>query len=324
MIFDFANTDKQEPLYILLAREIRNEIESGVLSPGERMPTVRDMCIRSGLSAGTVRQAYGLLQSEGLIELTPGRGTFVSLPKESGKSRKARAMDEIDRLFISLSQMGFTQAEAKMLLSLRLAQMDQDQYTLPAALISESPEALRCAFEKLTEISNIDLSAFSMDEIRSHGAIALTDFPLVLVQAPLVNEVSAILRNQSDALCPFALSVSHQTLFELSRIPENASVLIYGESDAFYRLVKRTIKSVSLNVTIHHTVSGSLLESDFSGITHMIIAPDTAAFAPENERSLILNFSQKLNKPITFDLMLDEGSMIVISRRADALNKKRP
>lgn len=322
MIFHTPGEDRHESHYVRLARAIRNDIEEGRLLPGQRMPTVKDMCQKSGLSAGTVRQAYGLLQTEGLIELTPGRGTFVSVPKVNEKSRKAQALEAIDEMFSRLTEMGFSQAESRMFVSLRLAQMDQDQYVLPVALIAQSPETLRSAFYRLSEIPMIDLISFSVDEIRQVGAIALSEFPLVVCESSLLNEVNALLSDRMDAVCPFALAPAQHTIMQLARLSENAVVCVYGQSDAFFKLVKKTVKALPVPVSLISVPSGTLEKGALDGCTHLITPSDVTAFGPDSELKRISDFTQKVNSPIVFDLVVDEGSMINVSRRVSALAER--
>jgi DNA-binding FadR family transcriptional regulator len=70
------------PAYQELADEIRSQIVSGRLRPGERLPTEPQLCARSGLSRSTVREALRLLSSQHLIVTTRGvtGGSFVAEP----------------------------------------------------------------------------------------------------------------------------------------------------------------------------------------------------------------------------------------------------
>jgi GntR family transcriptional repressor for pyruvate dehydrogenase complex len=70
------------PAYQLLADELREEITSGRLQPGERLPPEPELCIRSGVSRSTVREALRLLTSQHLIVTTRGvtGGSFVAHP----------------------------------------------------------------------------------------------------------------------------------------------------------------------------------------------------------------------------------------------------
>jgi DNA-binding FadR family transcriptional regulator len=70
------------PAYQILADELRAEITSGRLRPGERLPTEPELCARSGVSRSTVREALRLLSSQHLIVTTRGvtGGSFVAQP----------------------------------------------------------------------------------------------------------------------------------------------------------------------------------------------------------------------------------------------------
>jgi DNA-binding transcriptional MocR family regulator len=62
----------------LLARELEQQIASGVLRPGDRLPSVRQTSASRGLSPSTVFQAYYQLESRGLVRAAPRSGYFVA------------------------------------------------------------------------------------------------------------------------------------------------------------------------------------------------------------------------------------------------------
>jgi GntR family transcriptional repressor for pyruvate dehydrogenase complex len=70
------------PAYQVLADDLRSQITSGQLRPGDRLPTEPELCARSGVSRSTVREALRLLASQHLIVTTRGvtGGSFVSHP----------------------------------------------------------------------------------------------------------------------------------------------------------------------------------------------------------------------------------------------------
>jgi len=67
-----------KPLYQQIAQQIKSRINRGLLSPGTRLPTVRQLAAELGVTRLTVHNAYSELQAGGWIEATVGRGTFVS------------------------------------------------------------------------------------------------------------------------------------------------------------------------------------------------------------------------------------------------------
>jgi DNA-binding FadR family transcriptional regulator len=70
------------PAYQILADELRADITSGRLQPGERLPPEPELCVRTGVSRSTVREALRLLASQHLIVTTRGvtGGSFVAHP----------------------------------------------------------------------------------------------------------------------------------------------------------------------------------------------------------------------------------------------------
>jgi DNA-binding FadR family transcriptional regulator len=70
------------PAYQALADSLRAQITSGELRPGDRLPTEPQLCVTSGVSRSTVREALRLLASQNLIITTRGvtGGSFVAHP----------------------------------------------------------------------------------------------------------------------------------------------------------------------------------------------------------------------------------------------------
>lgn len=58
---------------------LRSLILAGVLIPGERLPSVRQVARDLGLATGTVAKVYKQLESEGLVITRAGAGTRVNL-----------------------------------------------------------------------------------------------------------------------------------------------------------------------------------------------------------------------------------------------------
>lgn len=53
-------------------------IAEGLLQPGDKLPSLKELAEQSGVSRATVREAFSSLQGKGLIELRHGTGTFVA------------------------------------------------------------------------------------------------------------------------------------------------------------------------------------------------------------------------------------------------------
>lgn len=74
--------------YIQLATLFRNRIASGEWPVGSRIPNVDELAASFSVARGTMREALGLLEQEGLLERLRAKGTFVR--KSPGETRTHR------------------------------------------------------------------------------------------------------------------------------------------------------------------------------------------------------------------------------------------
>jgi len=75
------------PLYRRLADHYREAIESGALGQGDRMPSLRELMKRHGVSLSTALQVCRHLEAEGWLEARPRSGYFVGCRSDCGKGR---------------------------------------------------------------------------------------------------------------------------------------------------------------------------------------------------------------------------------------------
>ena len=80
------------PKYRRLTDALRQAVATGELTPGEKLPPVRDLAWRVDMTPGTVARAYTILTDEGVLEAAVGRGTFVA----DTKAKPAPPPIEID------------------------------------------------------------------------------------------------------------------------------------------------------------------------------------------------------------------------------------
>ena len=66
------------PMYRQIAEDLRAQIESGGLEPGQQLQTELELREHYGASRNTVRDAIKWLTNLGLVETRPGQGTFVT------------------------------------------------------------------------------------------------------------------------------------------------------------------------------------------------------------------------------------------------------
>ncbi|KAA0546693.1 GntR family transcriptional regulator [Bacillus sp. BGMRC 2118] len=66
------------PIYEQISKQIKELCFKGILKPGEKVPSVRELSSMIVANPNTVSKAYKELEREGVIETLRGRGTFVT------------------------------------------------------------------------------------------------------------------------------------------------------------------------------------------------------------------------------------------------------
>ncbi|MEP6663105.1 MAG: GntR family transcriptional regulator [Verrucomicrobiota bacterium] len=66
-----------KPVYLQLVDQIRYAAASGVLRPGESLPSIRPLAEELRVNRNTIAKAYSELEGQGVIETIPGKGCFL-------------------------------------------------------------------------------------------------------------------------------------------------------------------------------------------------------------------------------------------------------
>jgi GntR family transcriptional regulator len=94
---DFSNP---RAAYLQIADDLRQDVTSGRLKVGERLPARRELAQRYGVAIETIRRALDELARDGMISTQSTRGTYVVKPPDQiePSSELQRVMDEVRRL----------------------------------------------------------------------------------------------------------------------------------------------------------------------------------------------------------------------------------
>ena len=66
------------PIYQQIAEQLKTDILAGKYTEGDYLPSIRGLAQELKISVITTMKAYELLQSEGLISASPGKGYYVN------------------------------------------------------------------------------------------------------------------------------------------------------------------------------------------------------------------------------------------------------
>ena len=101
-----------QPIYLQLVERIKKEIMRDELKPGDKLPSVRELAVQSGVNPNTVQRTYRELEHEKIAESRRGQGTFVTEDSTIlTKMRESTKQIEIERFVIGMKEMGYREPE---------------------------------------------------------------------------------------------------------------------------------------------------------------------------------------------------------------------
>ena len=101
------------PIYLQAANSIKQDIVTGKLSPGAKLPSVRDLAVESTINPNPVSRVYEEVEMEGVCFTRRGMGTFVTEDPERVQQLKEEMAGALIREFLEgMEQLGFSRAQA--------------------------------------------------------------------------------------------------------------------------------------------------------------------------------------------------------------------
>ena len=114
MNWQFSN---DAPIYAQLIGQIRAGIVSGAFSPGERLPSVRDLAMEAGVNPNTMQRALTELERDGLVYSQRTSGRYVTEDQTAiMEARHALAADRVRSFLTDMERLGFEKEDLLSLL----------------------------------------------------------------------------------------------------------------------------------------------------------------------------------------------------------------
>ena len=99
------------PIYEQVKDGLRRLMVTGVLAPGEKLPSVRSLAMDLAINPNTIQRAYMQLEQEGLIYPVKGTGNFIADSEEVRKLSKASYTKELKAMIQKGKAMGMNEEE---------------------------------------------------------------------------------------------------------------------------------------------------------------------------------------------------------------------
>jgi GntR family transcriptional regulator len=101
--------DTTKPIYMQIMEKINKKIVRNEWKAGDKLPSVREMAVQTGVNPNTIQRTYSELERMGIVETRRGQGTFVTENVEAIERLREQLKRDIVADFVrSMTELGFT------------------------------------------------------------------------------------------------------------------------------------------------------------------------------------------------------------------------
>jgi len=107
------NYQSGEAIYRQIVEQVKYKVASGELSPGQRLPSIRELAKQLKINPRTVVKSYEELRAAGLAVMRQGQGVFITenQAQASAKTRQKAIADMTRRMFAEAMRIGADKEE---------------------------------------------------------------------------------------------------------------------------------------------------------------------------------------------------------------------
>lgn len=316
-------------IYKQIVEQILQNIKSGVLRPGDRLPTERELAARLEVSRGTVKKAYAELAANNLIEIIQGSGSYVYSDSDSYNIEyRKMAYGLIEETIGKLEQWNFSEKEIAALFRMTLAKRDSRSLFVRIAVIDCNPETLSLFKSQLSYIPGISMSLILVDSILldDNPSSLLMDYDLVLTTVTHYEQITQALRGGGIKVLPVDMMPSRQTIVSLSSLSGGARVGLICQSNKFSYLVFEQMalfldQVPSIPVHFETDLKSSL--RFIKGFDVILTAPGLLIADSALSGNALEAFQARGGRVIPFDYHIDRASLIHVEEHVDAILNSR-
>lgn len=101
------------PIYEQVVSKFAKLIVRGVLSPGDKMPSVRMLAIELSINPNTIQKAYMELERQGYIYTVKGKGSFVSECNNLSAIEREKCLNKLRETVTEVLSLGISIEDIK-------------------------------------------------------------------------------------------------------------------------------------------------------------------------------------------------------------------
>ncbi|MBD0405571.1 GntR family transcriptional regulator [Bacillus sp. 1021] len=101
-----------KPIYLQIADRVYYRLIRNKLSPGDKLPSVREMAVQMKVNPNTIQRTYSEMERLGIVETRRGQGTFIAERPDLKEELKDRLTKDVFKRFIQeMAELGLSPEE---------------------------------------------------------------------------------------------------------------------------------------------------------------------------------------------------------------------
>lgn len=305
----FIDRKSGVPIYLQVKNQIKDEIRSGNIKSGEKVPTERELSIELNTSRNTISTAYHELEKEGILKSYQGRGTFVADEEDLYKDQnvKEKILKFVDMGFETALESGISPEEYIQIINKRVKEKIELMKKISAVYVECNVEQAKMFSEQLSKKTNMDIKPLTINQLlkmNSETKSIMEKSQIIITTFNHVNEVSKLTSKYSNDVLGVAINPDLETIVKIARFHGDTKFGFFCISEEFkYKIKGALAKSGLGNINVQYSN-----EFDIDKCTKIINESDAIIVSPGRYKDIErLNIDNK--EIIRFVFNLDEGSV---------------
>jgi DNA-binding transcriptional regulator YhcF (GntR family) len=293
-----------------LKAQVRHQISSGQLPIGTRIPPVRTLAGFLRVNRNTVARAYAELEAEGVLEATPGRGTFVVWAPPSRPPQVLTA--QIDRVLTAAHEAGMSLDDLVATITIRAGRRRRGMSRPRLGFVECNPVDLAYFSRLVRQAVEVPVVPMLLSELASRRA----EVDLVVTTFFHVEEARA--RSEGIEVVGLMALPDFRTLEEIARLPRTQRVALVCATREGVMSKARSLAAVGLQTPRLQTAT---LEEPQA--LAEVLAPSDVVLAAPRVIDRIRSQVPGSARIIPFASVLSDGAVALLHERIAAWRVRR-
>ncbi|MDR2398574.1 MAG: GntR family transcriptional regulator [Spirochaetaceae bacterium] len=313
---------KTVPLYQQVVEQITRDIALGKIPAGFKLPTVRELAKESGISPGTIKHAYDMLEQSALIHKTRGSGTFVCATQGAMGSTKAQVLQHIDEMLDKVQGLSFSLHDLRIFLDLKIREREETLTHVRVAAVDCNPEALAVMASQITELPHTEVITYILDEVLKSPGHFDPPVDLVVTTSTHYQDLMGKMIPGSHP-CRLVMTVATDTALELAALPEETRLGIITASERYAQLMLRACGVYGkLKAPVKQAFFGDRdgIAAVIQACNRLLLPSNYALFASQEEAALLSAEDPHLG-PLFYRYQVERGSLLFLEEQIHRIFK---